>query len=1012
MNRTLNLAVVLLGMMAVSCEVCGAAALEANEGGEAGFSIHPEMTLRLFAKEPAVVDPVAAAFDERGRMYVVEMRDYPYGVSGKKGGGTIRLLEDQDGNGEADRSVLFAEGLSFPTSIAVWNGGVFVTAPPEIVYLKDTNGDGRADVRQTAYSGFKLGVTDSNVNGLRWALDNRIHGSNGGNSGVVQPARGRAVPLRDLDFRFDPRSGRFETTYLSSAGFGLIFDDGGRSFCTYNINHIQHRIFPARYLERFKGSMPVQLTMSISDHGDMARIFPISTPETRVNHPEQSGHFSSAGGMGYIGSEYPVVGLRNSILICDVVGNLVHRDVIRPEGLSFVASRAPEDTEREFLAGRDRAFRPVGIELGLDGAFYVIDMQRDVIEHPDYIPEKVLKKLDIRAGENRGRIYRMTPRGGLAKERAMDGMSAEELVQELAHWNQTRRLTAQRLIGERQDLTTKPALEALARNGPPLGRLHALWTLEALGELEERQVVRALADPAAMVRENAIQLAELHLTKWPAAARVIARETPLHEKSEFKESRVENEPDPRVRMQLALTAGELPAGTAAGLLGRIFGQDAGSRWARLAVLSSLRSGGEILELARVVMNDPSVAAIEIRAREQLWHELGDSLAGRIGPKEKEVLPEFLKALAGSNLQAREKAGALAGLGAGLERSGMGRSLGRKQKRQVHAVLQTLMEPGQPVLFGAAWKLGRGIDLPETVVQREALARAQAVALDSNQPLRDRLEQIQLLALGEFASVGASLFKLLDAVQWIEVQRGALEVLRGYNELAIARELVERWPVLGPEIRPRALELLLQKRPYHTHLVGALEAGRIQVGELNLDLEQRRRLLRDSTAEVRKRAEKFMSDEEYSNRKAIVEKWLADFPARGDAAKGRAVFEKSCAKCHVMDGVGQAVGPDLRSLRHRSAEDLLSNILDPNMAIGPGYVSYTAEVDSGELISGLLASQNAEAIVLRQAEGKDVLVPRRTIRRLQSSGLSMMPEGLEAGYTAQEMRDLIEFIQRE
>src|SRR6266850_897434 len=159
----------------------------------AGYELHPALEMSLFASEPDVVDPVALTWDEQGRMYVVEMRDYPYGFGpDRKPGGTIRLLEDTDNDGKIDRSTLFAEGLSFPTSIAPWNGGVLVTAPPEMIFLKDTDGDGKADVREVVLKGFVRGVTDSNVNGLRWGLDNRVHGANGGNGGKIVNARTRA----------------------------------------------------------------------------------------------------------------------------------------------------------------------------------------------------------------------------------------------------------------------------------------------------------------------------------------------------------------------------------------------------------------------------------------------------------------------------------------------------------------------------------------------------------------------------------------------------------------------------------------------------------------------------------------------------------------------------------------------------------------------------------------------------------------------------------------------------
>src|SRR6266404_7827716 len=359
--------------------------------------VHPSLEISLFAAEPDVVDPVALTFDAAGRMYVVEMRDYPYGFGpGRKPGGTIRLLEDTNHDGKVDRSTVFAENLSFPTSICAWNGGVLVASPPELIFLKDTDGDGRADVREVMFKGFTLGVTDGNFNGLRWGLDNRVHGLNGGNSGKVESPRkpGQVTELGEMDFSFDPGTGDFATTFHSSGGFGLVFDDWGHNFVTYNINHIQHRFIPDRYLRRFPGFPPVEVTTSISDHEDMARIYPISVAETRPNHPEQSGHFSSAGGMGYVGWNGFGSELYGSLFVCDVVGNLVHRDVVREDGSGFVASRAAGEQHSEFFASRDNSFRPVAMEPGPDGALYLIDMQRDVIEHPDYIPENVRAKLD------------------------------------------------------------------------------------------------------------------------------------------------------------------------------------------------------------------------------------------------------------------------------------------------------------------------------------------------------------------------------------------------------------------------------------------------------------------------------------------------------------------------------------------------------------------------------------------------------------------------------------------
>ncbi|HTH47220.1 MAG TPA: PVC-type heme-binding CxxCH protein, partial [Candidatus Limnocylindria bacterium] len=345
--------------------------LPASPPNPADFELDPRLEIKLWAAEPLVVDPVSLGFDAEGRAFVAECRDYPNGVGPNgKVGSTVRLLVDTDGDGVADQSTIFAKDLSFATSVTPWRGGVLVLAPPDLLYLQDTNRDGVADVREVILTGFTRGVSDSLANGLRYGLDGRIHAVNGGNGGKLSsPLKpGVETDLGENDFAVNPTTGEVELTAHTGGGFGLVFDDFGHGFTTYNINHLQHYFLLRRYADRFPGFPPVELTGSISDHEEMSRIYPVSVAQTRPNHPEQAGHFSAAGGMGRIATPLLPADLRDSVLVCDVVGNLVHRDVITPEGPMFVASRASGETDREFLAGRDPAFRPVGLEVGPDGA--------------------------------------------------------------------------------------------------------------------------------------------------------------------------------------------------------------------------------------------------------------------------------------------------------------------------------------------------------------------------------------------------------------------------------------------------------------------------------------------------------------------------------------------------------------------------------------------------------------------------------------------------------------------
>jgi putative membrane-bound dehydrogenase-like protein len=957
----------------------------------ASVQLDPRLEMTLWAAEPDVVDPVAIAWDDQARAYVVECRDYPYGVGPAGGvGSTVRQLEDTDGDGRADKSTVFARNLSYATSVTPWRGGVLVSAAPDILFLKDTDGDGVADVREVVLTGFVRGVSDSLVNGLRYGLDGRIHGANGGNGGTLSsPKRpGEVVALGEDDFAFDPDTGQVERTGRSGGGFGLVFDDFGRAFTTYNIDHLQHRFLSRRQAERFPGFPPVALTGSISDHGEMSRIFPVSTAQTRPNHPEQAGHFSAAGGMGRVASGLFPDDLRGSIFVGDVVGNLVHRDVIVPDGPTFRATRAPGEQTNEFFASRDGNFRPVGLETGPDGALYLLDMQRDVIEHPDYIPAKVRAKLDVRAGQDRGRIYRIAPKNsGKPRRVNLSRLPDSALVAQLGDDNQWVRLTAQRLLAERRATSTIPALRRLATESPrALARLHALWTLEAVGGLTEAELRKTLADTHPGVRENALWLAEPRLTDHPALVDgVLGR---------LRDSQ------PRVRFVAAQVAGAINQPAAEVLLAELWWLDLQSEWTRRAVLSSLRPEHAVGFARRVLGRFaaaplPAAGGVAVR-------ELAELIGARATDR-----PADVSALVEDDRFNSPIGIALAeGLASGLARSGVQPALTETARRRLAERFATAgREELRPL-----WLLARSLGLPENVHQTEALVLARAGAADSSRAMAARVADVRLLGLGAEETSLEPLLALLDAREPQDLQRAALGELRRFPGAAVGSGLIARWRSLGPAVRPEALNLMLDRRAFHPALLEALESGAILVGELNLDLEQRRRLLRGGTASIRERAAKFMADEEYSGRKTLVDDWLAKLPAQGDADRGRKVFEEACAKCHVSGSLGKRVGPDLTGLTHRSVEDLVSNILDPNMALNPGFVAYTVETTDGEAQTGLLTAQDANSITLLMADELRVTVPRRSVLKLAADGRSLMPEGLEAGRSPQDLRDLVEFLQ--
>lgn len=973
------------------------------------FSLDPRLESGLWCSEPEVIDPVGLAFAADGTAYVAECRDYPYGAGpGGRPGSTVRRLADADGDGRPDRSTLFASGLSYATSVLPWRDGVLVLAPPEIVFLQDTDSDGHSDRRTVILRGLGLGVSDSLANSLRYHIDGRVHVANGGNGGrLTSPLRpGPPVVLGDHDFAFDPDTGEVELTALTGGGFGLVFDAWGRGFTTYNIDHIQHRFLPLAHARRNPGFPAVAITGSISDHGEMARIFPVAEPETRPNHPEQAGHFSAAGGMGLCESPLFPRDLQGSVFVCDVVGHLVHRDVIRPDGPVFRASRAFEDSDREFLASRDPAFRPVALETGPDGALYLLDMQREVIEHPDYIPQKVRASLDLRAGEDRGRIHRIIPRG-VAPRRApvLSSMTPAQWVRHLADPNPWVRLTAQRLLHERQALETVPALRRLAASkASPEGRLHALATLRLFGVLQPVDLLVGLSDVHPGVRENAVRWSE----PWLGSdARLQARVVALS-----------RDPLPRIRFQAAQSLALVGTPASVEALAGLYWRDASSPWTRRAILGSLRPGEAGLVFQRMPSaprgqprrsDHPESATVADADLGAAVRDLAESVSvqSSVAPA---ALEEALRRLTTLSDVPALRAPMLEGLEAGLARSGEAPSVPTQDRRAVTDLAARSASPD----WIPALRLMRRLRIPPDPQVERVLTEAFQKATNGGLAVEERLPMIHAM---EWAETSPS--RLEDLARRIGtpdeepvVQAALLDVLERLQPPRLGRWLVERWAGLPPLLRGRAGRLLAERRALHGDLLEAVESGAIRVGELNLDLEQRRRLLRGGPAEIRARAARFWSDEEYSNRSKVVDEWLAKLPTGGDASRGRSVFEASCANCHRVGDVGLRVGPELAGSAHRSVEDLLSNILDPNMAMNPAFVAYQAETVDGEAVTGLLESQRGDSVTLRQAGGHAVVLPRTRIRSLRSTGISLMPEGLEAGRSPQELRDLIAFIRGE
>ena len=990
-------ALVLAGMAAL------ALALSGCMHGDRGASLDPhefiataelpdDLRLELAAQEPAVVDPVAAAFDAAGRMFVVEMGGYPMRPEGSPPVGRVKRLVDEDLDGYYETWTLFADRLPYPTSIVPWRDGVLVTAPPDILHLRDPDGDGVADARDVLFTGFPVENTQHNINGLTWGLDNWVYAANGGNHGSGHPA-GRpedAVSIRGTDFRFRPDTRALEPSFETTGGHGIAFDAWGRMFGTHNVNHVQHMVFPIRRLRENPWLVLPTTRDMISDHGSSAQLFQVSNAQTRVNNPDQSGHFSGGAGIGYYGGGALPEAYRGSLFVNDVVVNVVHQDVLTPNGPSFTASRRAEGVE--LLAGRDNWFRPVSVVTGPEGALYVVDMHREVIEHPEWIPDAVEATLDLRAGDDKGRIYRIVPRDGLPSVRpALAGADLPALVDGLAHPNKWWRDTAQRLLVELQDESAVQPLRRVLRNGrDPLARLHALWTLRELDALRASDLHQAVRRGPAGVRESAAVLAADYLDD-PDVPELITQ--------------LLGDDDPRVRMQAVLAlAGTNTARTRVALQ-RVLREDAHHDWTRYAVLAAVEDG-----------------------HAEVLRGLLDTDGGGGGPDRTAGLLDAVRHLAAmavaaggaddirglSDLAVRPalgdepRAALLDGLADGLERAGPPPAAAGRAARTVSG----LLDSSHPGIVRAALRIVSAAGATDLPAVDRALDRARVRALDEALAVEARTAEIALLALGSYARVAETLLALMELQAPPAVQVGAARAVAGLDDPARGAETLARWRRYGPAVKDVVLDMLLRNQPFHVLLIEALENGDLTAGELDLDFGQRRRLLRRSTDDVQTRAAAFFTDHEFGNRQAVVDEWLPQVVGRrGSAERGEAHFRSLCAQCHRFRGAGHPVGPSLDMSFFRGEEDLLTSILDPSAAFAPEYANYLVETEDGELLNGILAAETDAAVTLSRANGETDTVPRSRIHELRAEGLSLMPDGLEQGLDADGLADLLAYLRQ-
>jgi putative membrane-bound dehydrogenase-like protein len=952
--------------------------------------------MELFAAEPEVMSPVEMAFDENGKIYVAEMFDYPTDPPpGKPARSRIRLLENVNGDGKTWRSTIFAENVLAVSGFMPWKGGLIVTSAPDILYLKDTNGDGKADVREVLYTGFPKVNQEARITNPRLGVDNWIYCSNTGSDGrITSPGHPEMAPLlvRGADFRFDPVSGKAEAA-SGVAQFGSTLDDFNHRFITQNTTHIRHVVVPMNYLARAPLLQVQAVAQDISDHGrPSSPMYPLTGPqawrkqrtalrqqrynENKVNFIEQvSGWFTAAsGGTLYNGDAFPKE-YDGSVFTGDVSGNLIHRDIIKPDGPTFAAHRAKDGVE--FLASTDVWFRPCNFANAPDGNLYVTDIYRQVIETPESIPEEIRKKIDFFKGDTLGRIYRIVPNHPLRQgdlKPNLGAASSAELVRQLSNPNGWHRQTAHRLLLERRDHAVAADLKTVASTGTtPEARVHALWLLRAYGALEPADVERAMKDADSRVRQHALRLSEFFLRDAkPLAAGVVT---------------LAADPDAQVRFQAALTLGEFQDARALATLAEVAHRDSADPWFRIAILSSVADRAAPFFQMLVAK---LVAQGDTWTDPQLAVEASAMIGGRQNPAE---LSAWFAAL--PKLAEPEKY--LAGLTRGLRLVGA-RNLKVPGAEQAFA---RLLAQGTEDAQRNAWEASRYFELT-ALIQR---ARQDAAAADL--PTASRVRAVRALRGGHFDAVAPVLESILQSHPPAEVEGSAVDALAAFDEPAAGKIILDHWRGYSPTGRKRAVSALLAQRTRIPLLLKAVEEGQVERGAL--DAAARSHLYDDADSAIASKARSLLESTN-TDRAKVVAGYRDVAGMTGDVARGKKLFEENCARCHEPRRQGGRIGPDLSGINNKTKEELITSILNPSYAIEPRFVNYIITTRDGRMYDGIIANETTWAITLRggSEEGDDTVL-RKNIAAIRASSVSLMPEELETSLGKQGLADVIAYL---
>ena len=920
--------------------------------------------VEVVAAEPNLVNPVAMTFDERGRAWITESLEYPRREPGK-GRDRIKVLEDTDGDGVADKFTVFAEGLNIPSGIAVGYGGVWVANAPDILFLQDTDGDGVADRTEVVVTGFGRSDTHELPNSLTWGPDGWLYGWNG----VFNPAhiqhRGQEFQFTCAIFRIHPRTREFEVFCEGvSNPWGIAWNEDGEAFASACvIDHLWH-LTETGYYRRQGGPYPPFTWFS----------------ESIVDHNHQKAAYC---GIHYFDSDAYPEKFRGRLYMGNIHGGGINVDTLKRDGSTYRGESAPD-----FLAANDAWFMPVVQKTGPDGSLYVLDWYDRYHCYQDANRDP--------AGIDRlkGRLYRVryrdTPR---APKFDLANESDIQLIERLRSPNVFFRDTAQRLLTERGNPKTLASLRSLVLDPgvPRKARMHGLWVLVSAGPLDAAFHKALLAHDDHAFRAWGVRAAGNRKAVEPSIRDAVVK--------------LAADSDPAVPLQVAIACNKLEGVDAVPVLVEVLSRCGDDVliphivWRNLHPLLETRADRFVAAVEKVDGKvSPALRAILPRAVERILARKGGDPAP-VASLLALLVSEPDPTAAGiclERLAARVQTGEIAG--------GPLEALREKLQLSVRTLLAA--GPDGPLyadaaLLATSWKDPAGFQ-----AVRKALANAKV-------PDAKRLQALDaLIAAGDDSALATVAPTLADrAAGSLDFRGKALGSLGRLDDPKVADVVLSIYPRMEPELRPRAVELLTQRPEWSRRVLKAIARKDLSPDALNVN--QVRKLLANKDPELVKDVRAIwgtVREGRNPDREQVVARMRTHLRKHpGDATAGTKVFQKLCAQCHKIYGEGQEVGPDLTGVGRGSFEGLLSNVFDPNLVIGASYQATTVATADGRVLTGLLAEDSPQKVVLKIQGGKQEVIPRADVEEMKISEISLMPEDLEKQLTPEEWSHLFAFL---